>query len=71
VTGYTMWGFVHVLYLVGWANRIGAVLNWARAPWFPVITSQLASNAITLIMPGGAPVGAAVQFRMLATGKPR
>jgi len=36
--------------------------------WFPVITSQLASNAITLIMPGGAPVGAAVQFRMLAVG---
>jgi uncharacterized protein (TIRG00374 family) len=36
--------------------------------WFPVITSQLASNAITLIMPGGAPVGAAVQFRMLAIG---
>ena len=35
--------------------------------WFPVITSQLASNAISLIMPGGAPVGAAVQFRMLAT----
>ena len=34
--------------------------------WFPVITSQLAGNAITLIMPGGAPVGAAVQFRMLA-----
>ncbi len=35
--------------------------------WLPVITSQLASNAISLIMPGGAPVGAAVQFRMLAT----
>jgi uncharacterized protein (TIRG00374 family) len=35
--------------------------------WFPVVTSQLAGNAITLIMPGGAPVGAAVQFRMLAT----
>jgi uncharacterized protein (TIRG00374 family) len=35
--------------------------------WFPVITSTLASNAITLIMPGGAAVGAAVQFRMLAT----
>jgi uncharacterized protein (TIRG00374 family) len=34
--------------------------------WFPVITSQLAGNAITLIMPGGAAVGAAVQFRMLA-----
>jgi uncharacterized protein (TIRG00374 family) len=34
--------------------------------WFPVITSTLAGNAITLIMPGGAAVGAAVQFRMLA-----
>jgi uncharacterized protein (TIRG00374 family) len=38
--------------------------------WFPVITSQLAGNAITNIMPGGAAMGAAVQFRMLAaTGK--
>lgn len=37
--------------------------------WFPVVTSSLAGNAISLIMPGGAPVGAAVQFRMLsATG---
>lgn len=34
--------------------------------WFPVVMSQLAGNAITLIMPGGAAVGAAVQFRMLA-----
>src|SRR5215469_10000878 len=34
--------------------------------WFPVITSSLAGNAITLIVPGGAAVGAAVQFRMLA-----
>jgi hypothetical protein len=35
--------------------------------WFSVVTSTLAGNAITLIMPGGAAVGAAVQFRMLAT----
>jgi uncharacterized protein (TIRG00374 family) len=35
--------------------------------WFPVVTSQLASNAVSLIMPGGAAMGAAVQFRMLAT----
>ena len=34
--------------------------------WFPVVTSQLSSNAVSLIMPGGAAVGAAVQFRMLA-----
>src|SRR4029079_7521264 len=37
--------------------------------WFPVITSQLASNAITLIVPGGAAVGAAVQSRRLATSR--
>jgi hypothetical protein len=35
--------------------------------WFPVVTAQLAGNAISLIMPGGAAAGAAVQFRMLAT----
>ena len=35
--------------------------------WFPVVTSQLAGNAVSLIMPGGAAMGAAVQFRMLAT----
>ena len=35
--------------------------------WFPVVTSQLAGNSISLIMPGGAAAGAAVQFRMLAT----
>ena len=39
--------------------------------WLPVITSLLAGNAITLIMPGGAAVGAAVQYRMLATSGPR
>src|ERR1700748_1701423 len=34
VTGYTMWGVVHVLYLVGWGTRVAAVLNWARALTF-------------------------------------
>ena len=34
VIGYTMWGFVHVLYLVGWGNRVAAVFNWARALTF-------------------------------------
>jgi hypothetical protein len=33
--------------------------------WFPVVTSQLAGNSISLIMPGGAAAGAAVQFRIL------
>ncbi len=35
--------------------------------WFPVVTAQLAGNSISLIVPGGAAAGAAVQFRMLAT----
>ena len=34
VTGYTMWGFVHVLYLIGWGNRVAAVFSWARALTF-------------------------------------
>ena len=34
VIGYTMWGLVHVLYLVGWGNRLAAVFNWARALTF-------------------------------------
>lgn len=35
--------------------------------WFSVTTSQLAGNAISLIVPGGAAFGAATQFRMLAS----
>ncbi len=34
--------------------------------WFSVVTSQLAGNAISLIVPGGAAFGAATQFRMLS-----
>lgn len=34
--------------------------------WFPVITSQLAGNAVSRVVPGGAAAGAALQFRMLA-----
>jgi uncharacterized protein (TIRG00374 family) len=33
--------------------------------WLPVITSQLASNASSRILPGGPATGAAVQFRLL------
>jgi uncharacterized protein (TIRG00374 family) len=36
--------------------------------WFAVITAQLAGNAVSSIIPAGAAAGAAVQFRMLATG---
>ena len=26
-----MWGFIHVLYLIGWGNRLGTIYTWARA----------------------------------------
>jgi NADH dehydrogenase len=28
---YLMWGFVHIMYLIGWGNRLGTVYTWARA----------------------------------------
>jgi NADH dehydrogenase len=34
VLGYTMWGFIHVLYLIGWGNRLGTIYAWARALTF-------------------------------------
>ena len=53
VIGYTMWGFVHVLYLIGWGNRLGAMLSWARALTFAksrahrVITFEQAGYELT------------------------
>jgi len=34
-------------------------------PWFPVATAQLAGNAVSRIVPGGAAAGGAMQFDML------
>ena len=34
VIGYTMWGFVHVLYLIGWGNRLAAIFSWGRGLTF-------------------------------------
>ena len=31
VLAYLMWLFVHVMYLVGWGNRVGTMYTWARA----------------------------------------
>jgi NADH dehydrogenase len=34
VTGlpaYLMWAFIHVLYLIGWGNRLGTLYTWMRA----------------------------------------
>jgi NADH dehydrogenase len=50
---YLMWGFIHVMYLVGWGNRLGTVYTWARALWFSknrghrIITFESAKNDVT------------------------
>ena len=44
VIGYTMWGFVHVLYLIGWGNRLAAMLSWGRGLTF---TKNRAHRLIT------------------------
>jgi len=31
VLAYLMWGFIHVLYLIGWGNRLGTLYTWLRA----------------------------------------
>jgi uncharacterized protein (TIRG00374 family) len=36
--------------------------------WFVISTSQLAGNALSRIVPGGAAAGVTLQYRMLATG---
>jgi len=33
--------------------------------WYPVVTSQLAGNALSKVAPGGGAIGAALQYRML------
>ncbi|MEP6954028.1 MAG: lysylphosphatidylglycerol synthase transmembrane domain-containing protein [Solirubrobacteraceae bacterium] len=33
--------------------------------WYPVVSSQLASNALSKVAPGGGAIGAALQYRML------
>src|SRR5262249_5685979 len=58
VTGYTMGGFVHVLYLIGWGNRAGAVFHWGRGLTFTknrphrAMTAALARHELT-----GRPAG--------------
>jgi NADH:ubiquinone reductase (H+-translocating) len=28
---YLVWGFVHIMYLIGWGNRLGTINSWASA----------------------------------------
>ena len=60
VVGYTMWGVVHVTYLVGWGNRLGTVYTWARSLTFTknrahrIITFEQAKQELGTA-PGAAP----------------
>ncbi|MFP5070139.1 NAD(P)/FAD-dependent oxidoreductase [Pseudonocardia nantongensis] len=29
--GYLMWCYVHVMFLIGWGNRLGTLFNWVRS----------------------------------------
>jgi NADH dehydrogenase len=42
--GYTMWGVIHILYLIGWGNRFGTLYNWFRSLTF---SSNRAHRVIT------------------------
>jgi NADH dehydrogenase len=41
---YVMWAFIHVLYLIGWGNRLGTLYTWGRSLWF---TKNRAHRIIT------------------------
>jgi NADH dehydrogenase len=50
---YTMWGFIHVAYLIGWGNRLGTIYTWMRSLTFTrnrahrIITVAQAHDEIT------------------------
>jgi NADH dehydrogenase len=61
VTGflaYLMWGFIHVLYLIGWGNRLGTLYTWLRALVFTknrghrIITFEQANEQTQDHVPG-------------------
>jgi uncharacterized protein (TIRG00374 family) len=62
-----LWGIPIVLAEVASFACMWALLRLALdvKPWFPVATAQLAGNAFSRIVPGGAAAGGAMQFDML------
>jgi NADH dehydrogenase len=49
---YLMWGFIHILYLIGWSNRLGTLYTWTRALYLSknrgnrIITYEQAHNTL-------------------------
>jgi NADH dehydrogenase len=52
IIAYIMWMFIHMLYLIGWGNRIGTIYTWLRALVFTknrghrIITFEQANTSI-------------------------
>ena len=64
-----LWGFPLVAAEAASFACMWALLRLALdvKPWFPIATAQLAGNAFSRIVPGGAAAGGAMQFDMLNT----
>ena len=62
-----LWGIPIVLAELASFACMWALLRLALdvKPWFPIATAQLAGNAFSRIVPGGAAAGGAMQFDML------
>jgi len=62
-----LWGIPIVLVELASFACMWALLRLALdvKPWFPIATAQLAGNAFSRIVPGGAAAGGAMQFDML------
>jgi uncharacterized protein (TIRG00374 family) len=62
-----LWGLPIVLAEMASFACMWALLRLALdvKPWFPIATAQLAGNAFSRIVPGGAAAGGAMQFDML------
>jgi NADH:ubiquinone reductase (H+-translocating) len=61
ITAYLMWAFIHVLYLIGWGNRLGTMYTWARALVFSknrghrIISYEQANYDLSERGPSGRP----------------
>ena len=64
---HPLWGVPIVLAEIASFACMWALMRLAldAKPWFPIATAQLAGNAFSRLVPGGAAAGGALQFDML------
>jgi len=72
VVGYLMWGFIHVLYLIGWGQSVRHAVQWLRSLTFTnhraerIITVEQAPDEVT---PGAWCTGSRREPETSAVGK--